>query len=68
MKARTSTRLDRKGGVEDTESEEVRSRAPSFEDTTFSAAGSSTEIDVAVVVTPAFEEHRVTSSCASHSD
>ncbi len=46
-----------KNGVEDTESEEVRSWAPSFESYTFSDVGSSTEINVAVEVMPEFKDY-----------
>jgi len=46
-----------KDGVEDTESEAVRSWAPSFENYTFSEAGSSTKVTVDLDVEPAFEEY-----------
>jgi uncharacterized protein YndB with AHSA1/START domain len=46
-----------KDGVEDTDSEEVRSWAPSFEDYSFSEVGSSTEVKVAIDVTPDVEEY-----------
>ena len=44
------------GGVEDTESEEVQKWAPSFENYSFSDAGSSTAVHVALETTPEFEE------------
>ncbi|HSK10558.1 MAG TPA: hypothetical protein VK911_13345 [Vicinamibacterales bacterium] len=46
-----------KGGVEDTDSEEVRSWAPSFENYLLSDAGSSTGLQVDIDVTPEFEEY-----------
>ena len=48
-----------KDGVEDTESEAVRSWAPFFENYSFSDAGSSTEVQVDMEVTAAFESHMV---------
>lgn len=48
-----------KDGVEDTESEEARSWAPAFENYTFSASGTSTELAVDMDVTPEFEEYMV---------
>ena len=44
-------------GVEDTESEAVRSWAPAFEDYTFSDSGSSTRVGVDMDVTPEYEQH-----------
>jgi hypothetical protein len=46
-----------KDGIEDTDSEAVRSWAPSFENYTFAEAGSSTELSVDLDVEPAFEEY-----------
>jgi uncharacterized protein YndB with AHSA1/START domain len=46
-----------KDGVEDTDSEAVRSWAPSFENYTFSEAGPSTKVTVDLDVEPAFEEY-----------
>ncbi len=48
-----------KDGVEDTESEAVRSWAPSLENYSFSDAGSSTELKVDMEVTAEFEEYMV---------
>jgi hypothetical protein len=45
-----------KDGIEDTESEEVRRWAPSFENYTFTDVGSSTEINVALDVPPEWED------------
>jgi uncharacterized protein YndB with AHSA1/START domain len=45
-----------KNGVEDTGSDEVRSWAPSFENYSFSRAGSSTELKVALDVPLEYEE------------
>ena len=45
-----------KGGVEDTESDEVKAWAQCFERYTLSDAGSSTELGIAVDVPPAFEQ------------
>lgn len=46
-----------KDGVEDTESEEARSWAPAYENYSFSASGTSTELAVDMDVTPEFEEY-----------
>ena len=46
-----------KDGVEDTESEMVRSWAPAFEDYTLSYAGLSTHLQIDIDVTPEFEEY-----------
>lgn len=46
-----------KDGLEDTESEAVRSWAPAFENYSFSDAGSSTELKVDIDVTPEFEDY-----------
>ena len=46
-----------KDGVEDTESEMVRSWAPAFENYTLSYAGLSTQLKVDVDVTPEFEDY-----------
>jgi hypothetical protein len=46
-----------KDGVEDTESEEVRRWAPSFENYSFVDTGSETELRVDIDVTPAYEEY-----------
>jgi len=46
-----------KDGVEDTESEMVRSWAPAFENYTLSDAGTTTELAVDLDVTPEFEEY-----------
>ena len=46
-----------KDGVEDTESEMVRSWAPAYENYTLSDAGTSTELAVDNDVTPEFEEY-----------
>jgi uncharacterized protein YndB with AHSA1/START domain len=49
-----------KNGVEDTDSAQVRSWAPSYEKYTFSDAGGVTQITVAVDVIPEFEDYMVT--------
>jgi len=46
-----------KDGVEDTESEMVRSWAPAFENYTLSYAGLSTHLQIDIDVTPEFEEY-----------
>jgi len=46
-----------KDGVEDTESESVRSWAPAFENYTFSKVGNSTKVVVDMDVTPDFEAY-----------
>ena len=43
-------------GVEDTDSDEVRERAPAFENYSFSDAGASTEVKVDVDIAPEFED------------
>ncbi len=48
-----------KDGVEDTESAEVRSWAPAFENYHFSAVGAATELEVTMDVAPEWEEHMV---------
>ncbi len=48
-----------KDGVEDTESEEARSWAPAYENYSFSASGTATELAVDMDVTPEFEEYMV---------
>jgi uncharacterized protein YndB with AHSA1/START domain len=46
-------------GVEDTESESVRSWAPAFENYSLSEDGAATELNVAMQVTPEFEDYMV---------
>jgi hypothetical protein len=48
-----------KGGVEDTQSEEVRSWAPAYENYSFKKSGGSTELTVDMDVTADFEEFMV---------
>lgn len=44
-------------GIEDTESEQVRSWAPAFENYTFADAGAATEIQIEQDITPEYESH-----------
>ena len=46
-----------KDGIEDTDSEAVRTWAPSFENYSFSDAGSSTTLEVDMDATPEFEDY-----------
>jgi hypothetical protein len=48
---------DVKDGVEDTDGERVRNRAPAFENYSLSYAGLSTHLQIDIDVEPAFEEY-----------
>jgi len=49
-----------KEGIEDTESEQVKSWAPAFENYTLSAIGSSTEVKVEFAIPPELEDYMTT--------